>query len=89
MDSSFYTASFSLGWLYSAAHNNVGQGTMEYCVEHNTSLQEARGGEISTTDGVGAVPDYGNISCHGTYPHADPGWPLGELNNQVGPRHNN
>ena len=32
MDSSFYAASFSLGLLYSAAHNNVGQGTMDYCV---------------------------------------------------------
>ena len=57
MDSSFYAAPFSLGLLYSVAHSNGGQGTMDYCVEHNTLLQEARGGHISITDGVGAVPN--------------------------------
>ena len=32
MDSSFYEASFYVGLPYSMAHNNVGQGTMDYCV---------------------------------------------------------
>ena len=32
MDSSFYESSFSVGLPYSMAHNNVGQGTMDYCV---------------------------------------------------------
>ena len=32
MDSSFYEASFSVGLPYSMAHNNVCQGTMDYCV---------------------------------------------------------
>ena len=32
MDSSFYEASFSVGLPYSMAHNNVDQGTMDYCV---------------------------------------------------------
>ena len=56
MDSSFYGASYYLGLLYSVAHSNIGQGTMDYCVQLTTLLQEARGGNISITDGVGAVP---------------------------------
>ena len=58
MDSSFYGASYCLGLLYSVAQVILAreQGTMDYCLQLTTLLQEARGGNISITDGVGAVP---------------------------------
>ena len=77
MDSNFYTASSCLGRLYSVDPSNIGQRTMDYCVGHNTSLQEERKVQATKTDGAVAGPLTGNVLCQGTIQQADPGWSFG------------